>query len=203
MSQTENYQEFLRSRRSFRHFLPRLVPEKVLERILETTTYAPSAHNCQPWRFLIIQSFEAKTRLADHLGAAFRDDLLADGLSEAQAYPKIERSRRRILEAPLVIILCLDTTEIDIYPDERRQKVEHTMAVQSTALAGGTLLLAAHAEGLGGVWMCAPLFAPEAVGQALPLPSGWEPQSMLLIGFPVDIPEIRARKPISEVSRFV
>lgn len=203
MSQTENNQEFLRSRRSVRHFLPRLVPEKVLERILETTTYAPSAHNCQPWRFVIIQSLEARSRLADQLGAAFRDDLLADGLSEPQAYPKIERSRRRLLEAPLVIILCLDTTEIDVYPDEKRQAAEHTMAVQSVALAGGTLLLAAHAEGLGGVWMCAPLFAPEAVRQALPLPSGWEPQSMLLIGFPLDIPEIRPRKPVSEVSRCV
>jgi F420 biosynthesis protein FbiB-like protein len=203
MSQTENYQEFLRSRRSVRHFLPRLVPEKMLERILETSTYAPSAHNRQPWRFVIIQSLEVKARLADQLGAAFRDDLLADGLSEALANPKIERSRRRILEAPLVIILCLDTAEIDIYPDEMRQGAEHAMAVQSAALAGGMLLLAAHAEGLGGVWMCAPLFAPAAVRQALPLPSGWEPQSMLLIGFPVDIPEIRPRKPVSEVCRFV
>ena len=203
MSQTENYQEFLRSRRSVRHFLPMLVPETVLERILETTTYAPSAHNRQPWRYVIIQSLEAKTRLADQLGAAFRNDLLADGLSEAQAYLKIEQPHRRLLEAPLVIILCLETAEIDIYPDERRQKAEHTMALQSVALAGGTLLLAAHAEGLGGVWMCAPLFAPEAVSQALLLPSGWEPQGMLLIGFPAVIPEIRARKPISEVCRFV
>jgi coenzyme F420-0:L-glutamate ligase/coenzyme F420-1:gamma-L-glutamate ligase len=203
MSQPEGYQEFLRSRRSVRHFLHRPVPEEALERILETTTYAPSAHNRQPWRFVIIQSLEAKARLADQLGAAFRDDLLADGLPEAHAYPKIERSRRRILEAPLAIILCLDTAEIDIYPDERRQEAEHTMAVQSLALAGGTLLLAAHAEGLGGVWMCAPLFAPVAVRQALALPPEWVPQSMLLIGFPVDVPEIRPRKPVSEVSRFV
>ena len=32
------------------------------------------------------------------------------------------------------------------------------MAVQSTAMAGQNLLLAAHALGLGACWMCAPCF---------------------------------------------
>ena len=35
------------------------------------------------------------------------------------------------------------------------------MGTQSVALAGLQLLLAAHAEGLGGTWICWPLFAPD------------------------------------------
>ncbi len=203
MSQTEIYLDFLRSRRSVRHFLPVPVPEDVVKRILETAVYAPSAHNRQPWRFVVVQTREAKTKLADQMGTAFRGDLMADGVPEAQANEQVERSRCRILEAPLVAVLCLDLAEMDAYPDERRRKAEHIMAVQSAALAGGTLLLAAHAEGLGGVWVCAPLFAPEAVRQSLELPAGWEPQGMLLIGFPAKISEFRPRRAIGEVCRFV
>jgi coenzyme F420-0:L-glutamate ligase/coenzyme F420-1:gamma-L-glutamate ligase len=203
MSQAEIYLNFLRSRRSVRHFLPEPVPDEVVKRMLETAAFAPSAHNRQPWRFVIPQSGEAKTRLAEQMGKAFRIDLMADGLSEEQADAQVERSRQRILEAPLVVILCLDSTEMDIYPDEKRRAAEYIMAVQSVALAGGTLLLSAHAEGLGGVWVCAPLFAPEAVRQALDMPDGWEPQGMLLMGAPAKFSEFRSRRAISEVSRFI
>ena len=77
------------------------------------------------------------------------------------------------------------------------------MGVQSVALAGGTLLLAAHAEGLGGVWVCAPLFTPDTVRASLDLPSDWVPQGMILLGYPEKVPEPRPRRPVSEVTRFL
>ncbi len=68
------------------------------------------------------------------------------------------------------------------------------MATQSVALAGGTILLAAHAEGLGGVWVCAPLFAQETVRRVLDLPADWLVQGMILLGYPAKIPEPRPRR---------
>jgi coenzyme F420-0:L-glutamate ligase/coenzyme F420-1:gamma-L-glutamate ligase len=65
------------------------------------------------------------------------------------------------------------------------------------------LLLAAHALGLGGVWVCAPLFAQETVRMTLDLPQTWQPQGMVLMGFPAKIPPQRPRKELSEVSRFL
>ena len=73
------------------------------------------------------------------------------------------------------------------------------MAVQSVANAGMQLLLAAHAEGLGGVWVCSPLFVTETIQSILPLPKTWEPQAMFFLGFPEAIPDIRERKPIDEI----
>lgn len=203
MDTTDSFQITIRSRRSVRHFLPQVVPDEMVNRILETASYAPSAHNRQPWRFVIIRSAEAKSKLAEKMGFAFKEDLVADGKSDKEAEVQVERSRRRILEAPLVIMLFLDLIDMDVYPDERRQKAEKIMAVQSVAMAGGTLLLAAHGEGLGGVWVCGPLFASDAVHEALDIPSAWEPQGMLLIGYPARIPEARLRKQINDVSRFL
>jgi len=191
--------EFLRSRRSVRHFLPQPVPSDVLERILETAIWAPSAHNRQPWRFVVLTTPDARTSLVESMGAEFRRDLLADDLTNEEAETRLEHSRRRIMDAPVAILLCMEPSQMDAYPDETRQRFENLMALQSVALAGGTLFLAAHAEGLGGVWMCAPLFAPSAVCKALGLPLEWQPQGLILLGYPAKIPSPRPRKPLVEV----
>jgi nitroreductase len=57
------------------------------------------------------------------------------------------------------------------------------MAVQSTALAGQNLLLAAHALGLASCWMCAPLFCPDVVAETLGLPEDWQPQALIAVGY--------------------
>ncbi len=76
--------------------------------------------------------------------------------------------------------------DMDVYSDERRNLNEYLMAVQSTAMAGQNILLAAHDAGLGGCWMCAPLFCPEVVRDALDLPEDWQPQALLTIGYPAE-----------------
>src|SRR5262245_23431432 len=99
--------ELIRSRRSVRRFLPDSVPQIVIERILESGTFAASAHNRQPWRFAILTTPEAKIRLADAMGADFRRDLLADSVSPEEVEAQVVRSHARICEAPIVIMLCL------------------------------------------------------------------------------------------------
>jgi coenzyme F420-0:L-glutamate ligase / coenzyme F420-1:gamma-L-glutamate ligase len=193
---------FIRSRRSVRRFQPQAVPPGVLESVLGAAIWAPSAHNRQPWRFAVVRSAAIKTRLADQMGAEFRRDLQRDGLLPEVIAAQVERSRQRILEAPLLIVLSLDPADLDTYPDQARSQAEHIMAVQSVAMAGQALMLAAHACGLGTVWMCAPLFAPAAVSQALDLPPGWQPQGMLLTGYPAQVPPPRPRRPLSEITRY-
>ena len=200
---TDDLHAFLRSRRSVRRFRPDPVPATVLERILETATYAPSAHNKQPWRFVVLTDAAAKSRLAKAITDRFRRDSSADGTAEADITDRVERSRRRLEEAPVAIVLCRDVTQDKPQPDPARQKAEATMGMQSVALAGLQLLLAAHAEGLGGTWICWPLFAPDETRRALGLASEWEPQGMIFLGYPAETPEIPERKPLQEVTRHV
>jgi F420 biosynthesis protein FbiB-like protein len=105
--------------------------------------------------------------------------------------------------APVVIILCLDMSEMDSYPDEKRQQAERTMALQSVAAAGLQLLLAAQAEELGGVWICSPLFAQETIKKTLHLAENWEPQAMFYIGYADENPEPRARKTLDDIAIFL
>ncbi len=194
---------FLRSRRSVRRFAARPVPPALLRRLLDTARWAPSAHNRQPWRWVVLASSQARTALAEAMAADFRRDLEADGVPPAEIQARVERSRQRLLSAPVALVLAADLSVGDTYPDASRQTAEHTMLIQSAALAGLQLLLAAHAEGLAGVWTCGPLFAPQVVRQALHLPETWAPQALLYLGYPAQEPEAPPRRPLDEVVRWL
>ena len=196
-------QNLIRSRRSVRRFLPDAVPKGLVLQILESATWAPSAHNRQPWRFVVLMTKESRVQFVETMSILFRQDLLADGTPEMEIERAVNRARHRILNAPVAVLLCLDTSLCDIYSDQRRQDAEFLMGVQGVAMAGSTMLLAAHAAGLGGVWMCAPLFAPGSAKSVLDLPQEWEPQGLILLGYPADIPKSRPRRLVDEVTRFV
>ena len=194
--------EGLRTRRSVRRFLTQPVPEVLLRQVLEAVTWAPSAHNRQPWRLAVLNSPDSRTRLAEHMGADFRQSLLEDGLDPDAAEEQVQRSCQRIKSAPVAILFSLDTTLEDSYPDDFRQGAERLMGIQSLAMAGENLLLAARAAGLGAVWVCAPLFAPQAARLALDLPESWEPQGLVLLGYPAGPGRVRPRRPLDEIAQF-
>lgn len=193
---------WLESRRTVRRFEDRAVPRELLERILRTACAAASAHNRQPWRFAVVSAGETRRKLADCMEEEFRRDLLADGLPDAEAEARIARAGERLLHAPAAVVLCSTMAEMDHYADQRRDQAERTMALQSASLAGGQLMLAAHAEGLGACWMCGPLFAPQAVRSALDLPAEWEPQALIVLGWPAEQPAARERRPFEDTVRW-
>jgi F420 biosynthesis protein FbiB-like protein len=201
LTNTTDLHNFLRTRRSIRRFKPNPVSDSVIQNILTTATFAPSAHNRQPWRFVVVTDSSVKEKLANAMAVEFERDLEKDKLPHKEIQQRITRSRERMITAPVLIILNLDMSEMDIYPDKKRNKAEYLMAVQSVANAGMQLLLAAHAEGLGGVWVCSPLFAQETIQQVLELPKAWEPQAMFFIGYPMDIPKARERKNPKEITK--
>ncbi len=136
--------QWLKTRRSIRRYKPEPISTEIIDQILQTAVWAPSAHNRQPWRFVVLESQATKTKLATAMGTRLRADLSADGMPPELIKKDVERSFQRIINAPILILLCLTMTDMDSYPDSLRQENERTMAVQSVALAGQNLLLAAH-----------------------------------------------------------
>jgi coenzyme F420-0:L-glutamate ligase/coenzyme F420-1:gamma-L-glutamate ligase len=190
------------TRRSIRQFTDEPVPDETVRRILAAACRAPSAHNRQPWRFVVVQSMEARRGLAQAMAARLRCDLESDGLPREEIEYRLERRSKRLEEAPIAIVLCLTMVDMAAYPDARRQEAERTMAVQSLALAGGQLLLAAHAEGLGACWVSAPLFAPDVAREVLGLPSDWDPQAAVLLGYPAEAGRETQRRAVDEVTQW-
>ncbi len=195
------FYEVLYGRRSVRRYGERPIPPEVLTRLLDAACQAPSAHNSQPWRFVVVARGALRDALAERMGARFREDLLRDGMSEAEAEAQVERSRQRLRHASALIVACLTMEDMARYPDAGRQALEERMGVQSVAAAVQNLLLAAHAEGLAACWMCAPLFCPEVVREVLALPPRWQPQAFVTLGYAAEPPKEKALAPL--VSRIL
>jgi len=174
------------------------VPEEVVRHLLAVAVRAPSAHNLQPWRFVVVQGTSARGRLGRVLTDRMRTDMAAAGAPTDEIEARVARSLRRLQEAPVVILFCRDTAAVREDAPE-----EHHMGVQSVAAAALQLLLAAHAEGLGGNWICWPLYAPAEVRAALSLPETWHPEGMLFIGYPAECPAESSRVPLEQRVRWI
>ena len=188
--------EVIKGRRSVRRYLEREVPEEAIEKIVEAARWAPSPHGTQPWRFAVVTKRETKERLADAMGQEWRRNLEMDGQDAAVVEKRLEGSRGRLLDAPVLLLLCLYSDDLDAYPDPERQRNETTMAVQSLGAAAQNALLAAYEQGLDAGWMCAPLFCPGEVTAALGLSPELVPHALLTLGYAAgDPPKRRGRRP--------
>ena len=190
----------IHGRRSVRRYLPKEVAEELVERVLEAARWAPSPHGRQPWRFALLRREESKERLADAMGEEWRANLEMDGQSKEIVEKRLESSRRRLQDAPVLVLICLYLEDLDLYPDAGRQRGETTMAVQSLGAAAQNALLAAYDLGLDAGWMCAPLFCPERVVEALGLDPKLVPHALLTLGYADgDPPKRRGRKALDEL----
>ena len=100
----------IKKRRSVRSYDSRTIPKSLLNVIIEAANEAPSAMNCQPWRFVIVEGDIAKKKL---LNAAKPNvnkilDMIKD--SDPERYEMI---RKRYVElhdpvyysAPVVVLV--------------------------------------------------------------------------------------------------
>jgi len=131
------------------------------------------------------------------MGTTWRENLEMDGQDAETVNIRLAKSRQRILNAPALIIACLYLEDLDRYPDEKRQNDETIMAIQSLGAAIQNMLLMAYDLGLDSGWMCAPLFCPDVVCEALELDTRLLPHALITVGYAAADPQRRERLPLS------
>jgi nitroreductase len=147
--------ETLRSieqRHSIRMFVnDRPVPEEHILAILRAANQAPSAHNQQSWKFIIVTAGQKR-------------DLAHLVTERAGAFPRhaaalLHMAARSILGAPVVIAVAntgaLITRGAELFQIDRKAALDffRTMEIQNSAAAVENLLVAATSLGLATVWL--------------------------------------------------
>ncbi|MCH7699009.1 MAG: nitroreductase family protein [Chloroflexi bacterium] len=186
-------------RRSLRQLNTVPVAKQLVQKLLYAAVLAPAPHHTKPWRFVMLESDGSRKRLAEAMGAAWREDLERDGVSDTQIAMLLSRSQRQIESAPALILACIVAEGLRHWPDEKRKRAEFRMAVQSIGCALENIMVAANAEGLGSYWISAPLFCPDAVREALDLPPEYEAQALVSIGYPAGEPRPRAEPDLAKL----
>ena len=188
--------DIIKKRRSVRKYLPQMVPREAVLEVLVAASWAPSAHNSQPWRFIILENPSVKRELAEAMADIWVADAEKDG---AKVDAKMRQERvDRFVNAPALILACSTMVGLRKFPDQKRQMFERDLAQQSLGAAMQNLLLTVHALGLGACWFCAPGFCKETVRKVLGIPEAVEPEAFVIIGYPAEIPSVPPKKPFPE-----
>ncbi len=192
--------ENIKQRRSIRKYTSTRVPREILNEILEAAQWAPSAHNAQPSRFIILTQKKSKKNLMVAMAKSRTKDLIKDNVPLEHIRKITQASVQRFTNVPVMIIACITFADMMKYPDEQRQKNERDLAIQSLGAAVENMLLVTHSRGLGACWFCAPIFCKDTVRKILKIPEDVEPQALITIGYPDENPSATSRNPIENIS---
>lgn len=159
--------EAIMTRRSVRKFADRPVEPEKLRAVLEAARLAPSWANMQCWRFIVVQDPGVRAQIS--------------ALSYVEAFfapkgYKANPAQKALAEAPVVIVACAEPTQSG---ELRGQQYYLT----DLGIAAENLMLAAHAEGLGSVFVG--VFDEQNLGELLDIP----PEIRIVGLFPLGYPE--------------
>jgi iodotyrosine deiodinase len=194
-SETAQFHEILRRRRSVRMFSDRPVSRATIENIVRCASTAPSGANKQPWRFVAVSDPALKRKI--RLGAEAEERELYARRASAEWLADLEPlgtdEHKAYLETVPWLIVVFKLTRSDsggkVYYSE-----------ESVGIATGMLLAAAQVAGLSTLTHTP---SPMAfLGEILGRPSHEKPYMLIPIGYPSEncqVPEhALARRPLSE-----
>jgi nitroreductase len=172
-------------RRAVRDYKPVDVPDDILREIIKAGTYAPSAANRQPWRFIVVKNKELIHRLSDRAKKAWLEK--AGGIEDPHLKQVADAMRMPefsiFYNAPALVLIFAAPGALSPEYD--------------CALAAENMMLAARSLGIGSCWVGfgMPIGEDEEMLGELKVPEGLKLMAPLIFGYPVkDIQAAPARK---------
>lgn len=171
--------EVIETRRSVRKYTDQEVSESTILQLLESARIAPSGHNTQPWRFIVVRSPETRKALAE--------------ANHGQTW---------VGRAPLIIVCVADLScRIKDSPglevDEDSPQFALKQVIRDTAIAVEHLALQAEHMGLGACW-CA-WFRQKDIRPILGIPADKFVVALLPLGYPAESPDERPRMKLEDM----
>ncbi len=211
--------EALRTTGAVREFEPEPVPDEVLARILDSARFAPNGGNRQAWRVVVVRDPAARRALRDcyldgwydymaltqaglvpwapvgDRGAEVRALERAAGLrAEAAAGPG--GFAEHLDEVPALLVVLADLSALAAVD---RDLPRYSMAGGASVYPFvWSVLLAARAEGLGGVMTTMPIRREDEVRRVLGAPGHFAVAAVLALGRPRRAPRRLTRRPVTE-----
>lgn len=190
----------INERHSIRLFSDKPVSDEAINLILQAANKAPSAHNQQSWRFIVITG-EKKRQLVELVS------------NKANEFPKassvlLRMASRSIAGAPVVIAVANtgDLIEHGTNLFNIDQQVAYdffrTMEIQSSAAAVENLLLAATSLGLASVWLGILFLIKDEVLTLLGEPKG-EFMAVIPIGYPLKQSKGPEKRPLEMIVKYL
>lgn len=215
--------EVMRTTAACREFTYEPVDPEALQRVLDTARFAPSGGNRQPWRVVRIESLSIRQEIAHLYSLSWReywahverglvpfapgDNGLWDGpavdLDVARERPAPDAFGDQLASVPVMLVLLAHLGSLAVTDNGLgRQSIVGGASVYPF---GHNILLAARAEGLGGVMTTVLCRQEEAVKELLGVPQAFAVAALIVLGHPVKQVTRLRRRPVERftfVDRF-
>jgi nitroreductase len=152
--------DIIKRRRSIRKYKTNLIPQEIIDELIEALIWAPSAGNLQSRKFYFIFDEALKTKIAE---AAYNQDFIS--------------------KAPLVIVGCVDENKIKRYGERGK----NLYGICDVSASIQNLMLVATEKGLGTCWVGG--FDENKVKEILNLPTHLRPIVIVPVGYPAENPK--------------
>ena len=196
--ETDEFIQFIRERRTHRHFTKQTIPKKDLEKLIDTVRYAPTGGNAQSVEIILVQNPVRRKRLSDlavdHV-ASFGTEY-AKKLRELKAgnegSPKEILQIERMVRFGEMLVKARDAGHDPVFYNAPAVAIFHSTIETITpkdncVIASTTMGLLARTMGLETTYIA--LFenaskAHQPIMDELKLPEGNQVFSVLVIGYP-------------------
>ena len=174
--------DLMRAHRSIREYKPDPIPEEVLQEVLHAATRASSSGNMQTYSIVVTKEAERRQKLWKY---HFEQDM--------------------IVQAPVLLTFLADWRRMIRWCElsDARPGYDNFLsflaAFADALIAAQTAALAAEAHGLGICYMGTTICATSDLIEFFELPEHVFPATTLVVGWPAEDPDLRARLPMDGV----
>ncbi len=167
----------IKARRSIRSYQDKLVPQELIDTIIEAGTWAPTACNIQPWKFTVIKGRTACKTISDKTKT----------IISKNADPKI---RKRFSDPQLDLTFC---APLVIFISAAKSP----FAAIDCNLAAENMVLAAYSLGLGSIYSgtLMSLSQDQKTKAELGITGNNEVYAAIVFGYPNEQPKASRNKP--------
>lgn len=208
MSDRDSFYSLISTTRSIRRITDAPIDAEVLQRVCQAAIWAPSGGNRQPWRLIVVQNHQIKQQLSD-LYVAEWDKYVDFNLKKLGPQPEeiVEKVRAQfgtgtelahnLANIPAVAIFVHDPSAL--YVTDAGLGRHPVVGGASLYPAVQNFLLAARAEGLGGVLTTLICSRENELRDILKFPEGWGVHAMVPFGHPKGKHGQLQRAPLSDM----
>jgi len=205
--------EALRSTAAIREFTDEPVPDEVVMRVLDTARFAPNGGNRQGWKVVVVKDPEVRRGLRDLYLPGWREYLAMSAAGLVPWAPVTDREAEtrakgaagssgggafaeKLDEQPVLLVVLADLRRLAAVD---RDLDRYTMTGGASIYPfAWSILLAARAEGLGGVMTTMAIAREDEVKALLHVPDELVVAALIVLGHPVRQPRRLSRLPVSE-----
>lgn len=211
MATPDDLYAFMSTTRSIRRISDKNIPDEVLHRVLQAAIWAPSGGNRQPWRIIAVRDRATKQKLSDIYVDEWAKyvDFNMKKLEGAPAEVVAALSKglavgtrlaETLADVPVVAMFVHDPSAL--YVTDEGYGRPPVVGGASLYPAVQNLLLAARAEGLGGVLTTLISSREPDVRAILGFPETWGVYAMVPLGYPRGNHGPLTRAPLEEMVKF-